>query len=289
MLFLLCIFTTIVLVGCSNEAQTSLTDIQTAYANQDYDSAIDKIEDFRTLYAEKDQKRAAEVEKIADEIEKILFENISSKSNDKEIEAACNEYLDYFSNGQYIDSVKSQLAEAIERIAIEDINTAKEYIDNKDYLEADSLLQNIINNTKVSEKTIGQAQELANSIANTVKTEKAKKAIVGTWKKQTGVCYTFQEDGSMSISLPGNYDKSAGTTLDGHEVTQILKDIEIYGRPRYGGTWEYIGQTEDYPTYRLYQQGSRYTCVIADNEVNGTLLGIQLESGLGGISILSPQ
>lgn len=276
----------LILAGCSNEAQTSLTDIQTAYANQDYDSAMDEIDNFKTLYAEKDPELLAEVEKISSNIEKSLFEKISSQNSAEDIETACNEYLDHFPNGQYIDSVNSRLAEAAERKAIEDINTAKEYIENKDYLEADNLLQNVINSTNVAEETIGQAKELADSIANRVATEKAKTAIIGTWGKATGVCYTFEEDGHMDVSIPGSYDKADGTTLDGYEVTKILKEIETYGRPIRGGTWEYMGEHEKGSLYSLFYDGSRHECLLTHVEGQGDMLIIVLASGMGEPSYL---
>ena len=157
------------------------------------------------------------------------------------------------------------------------------------------MLQNIITNTKISKQTVGQAEELANSIAKYVTVEKAKQAIIGTWKKETGVCYTFEEDGHMSVSVPGAYNPSAGTTLDGAEVRQVVSEIENYGRPLRGGTWEYL-QGEEFEKvyeeqgllggYSLYYDGSEFSCAL--KSVNGTtVMGIQLISGIGEMSFLT--
>ena len=183
--------------------------------------------------------------------------------------------------------VNASLAVFSEQQAVQDINKAKEAIQNNDFLEADSLLQSIIDNTKVSENTKKQAQEVLNPIANKVLTEKGRNAILGTWRKETGVTYTFEEDGHMSTNLSSNYNKSAGTASDGIEVSMLLSDIEDWGRCIHGGTWKYSGievyNGKVHYIYTLFYNGSMHTCVL---EENTNVLGVTLSSGIGNMSVL---
>ena len=140
----------------------------------------------------------------------------------------------------------------------------------------------------VSESTKSQAQEVLTPIVNRVITEKGKKAILGTWRKDTGVSYTFEEDGHMSVSMSSNYDSSAGTALDGREVISLLSEIEDFSRIIRGGSWEYVGtQTSDGITvyvYNLFYYSSNYTCIIGTE--SGNKMGIYLSMGIGDMSIL---
>lgn len=108
-------------------------------------------------------------------------------------------------------------------------------------------------------------------------------AIIGTWKKETGVCYIFEPDGHMSTSLSQNYDKSAGTAGDGAEVTMLLGDIEDCGRPIHGGQWKYVGVEDGVYRYTLFYNGSNHYCYLKEGTNN---LGIILESGIGEMSFL---
>ena len=92
-------------------------------------------------------------------------------------------------------------------------------------------------------------------------------AILGTWVKATGVMYTFEEGGHISVSLSSNYDKSAGTSLDGMEVTTLLKQEEEWGRTITGGQWEYVrsgvdAEGDEYFEYDLFLRSSHHQCMI---------------------------
>ncbi len=113
-------------------------------------------------------------------------------------------------------------------------------------------------------------------------------AILGTWTKDTGVSYTFESDGHMSVSMSSYYNPSAGTSLDGIEVNSLLSEIEDWGRIVRGGTWHYEGEVQSDSgllyQYGLFYDGSQWTCLIRAE--TGTPLGIALDSGIGDMSLL---
>lgn len=169
------IFTTMVLAGCSNEAQTSLTDIQTAYANQDYSSALDKIEDFNNKYAEEDKETAKKVNEIAENIENEIYKKISENEDNESIEIACNNYLSYFPEGKYKEDVNNLLAETAKKLAPERLEEAKTAIKEGDVLEADRLLDKVIeSNTEYS----AEAKEFSEKIAAQVELDTPKRLSV---------------------------------------------------------------------------------------------------------------
>lgn len=133
------------------------------------------------------------------------------------------------------------------------------------------------------------SQEVIEYIEDNVTAEKGKKAILGKWKKETGVIYTFEENGHMSVSLSSNYDNSLGTALDGSEVKSILSEIDDFGRVVRGGEWKYIGTQNDTSgsayVYSLFYQSSQYTCIIPIDD--SCKMDIYLSSGIGNISVLT--
>ena len=112
--------------------------------------------------------------------------------------------------------------------------------------------------------------------------ENLEDSILGTWVKATGVCYSFEADGHMSVYLVPDYDSSKGTTMDGKEVLSLVQEIERNSRIIRGGTWEYVGVEDGYSTYRIYYWSSNYVCAVKGEEM---LMG--LESGIGDISYLA--
>lgn len=131
---------------------------------------------------------------------------------------------------------------------------------------------------RTSTETSGNTENATNSGVQNSKT-----AIVGKWVKETGVYYTFEDGGHMSVSLSKNYDKSKGSSVDGMEVTRLLEQIEKSGRVISGGTWEYKGESGGVSTYNLYYNGSNHTCSLRND---GTLM-IALTSGVGEPNILT--
>lgn len=118
-------------------------------------------------------------------------------------------------------------------------------------------------------------------------------AILGTWVKATGVMYTFEEGGHISVSLSSNYDKSAGTSLDGSEVTTLLKQEEERGRIITGGQWKYV-QTHVNEKgikefeYDLLLRGSHHQCVVTKKD-GVDCMGVAVKSGnsiIGDVSVL---
>ena len=113
-------------------------------------------------------------------------------------------------------------------------------------------------------------------------------SIVGTWAKQTGVCYTFEPDGHMSVSIPGEYDKSGGSSLDGSEVTSLLNEINTFGHISSGGTWSYKYDHDGEPVYSIFYMGSNFECLKTTAGENQYYLIMVLESGMGDASYLYP-
>lgn len=260
-------------------------EIYQEFLDDDYYSALSLMKDFQNDYDD-NKKMMTKASKLSKEIESELYNKI--KSTDMAI-SECNTYLEFYPQGQYVSEVKESLTVYQEKQAIQDISEAKKAIQNKDFLEADSILQSIINDTTISEDTKKQAREVLNPIAGQVNAEKGKAAILGTWKKATGVTYTFEEDGHMSVSMSSNYNSSAGTTGDGMEVLSILSEIEDFSRIVRGGTWRYLGTEESDSgplyAYSLFYQSSQHICYISAKD--GTPLGICLASGLGDMSFLT--
>ena len=253
-------------------------------SNNDFQSALNYFEIFKRDYSDKN-KAISKIDELNSEIETKLYENRNFEDSGI---SNCKLYLEYYPNGKYENEIKQSLSELSEEEAVKNISRATSYIKENDVLSADSILQEIIDNTYVSENTKKQANELLKSISSKVTTAKGKKAILGTWRKDTGVSYTFEADGHMSVSMSSNYDSSAGTALDGREVISLLSEIEDFSRIVRGGSWEYVGtETSDSTTvyvYRLFYYSSEYTCIIATESDNK--MGIYLSIGIGDMSIL---
>ena len=284
-----CIIVGLIEIGEKREYQKEITaqyeKIYQEYSDKDYYSALSDIKNLRNTYAD-NKKMLVKISNLSNDIELELYEDI--KSADIAI-SDCNTYLEFYPNGKYVEEVNKLLITFSEKQAIQDINKAKVAISKNDVLEADSILQSIIDNTNVSEKTKKDAREVLKPIADKVTAEKGKKAILGTWKKESGVIYTFEENGHMSVSLSSNYDNSLGTTLDGMEVNSILSEINDFSRVVRGGTWKHIGTQNDASgsvyVYSLFYQSSQYTCIIPID--NSYKMGIYLSSGIGDMSVLT--
>lgn len=267
------------------QINTHYEEICEKYSDKDYYSALSCIKNFKDNYSD-DNKMMAKVSDLFNNIESELYNNI--KEADIAI-SECNTYLEFYPNGKYTKEVNELITVFTEKQAIQDIGKAKTAIQQNGILEADSILQSIIKNDMVSEDVKKQAKDLLNSISTRVSTEKGKKAILGKWTKETGVQYTFEEDGHMSVSMSSNYDSSMGTTADGREVISILSEIEDFSRIVRGGTWKYVGtqktDSETLYVYNLFYYSSQYVCFIPVN--NSWKMGITLSSGFGDMSILT--
>lgn len=285
----MCILLGVIKISENREYQKKLNtryeEIYQEYLDNDYYSALNDINSFKDTC--NDKKMLSKLSGLLNEIELTLYNDINSA--DIAISES-NTYLEFFPDGKYADEVTDLLTVFIEKQAVQDIDKAKKAIKENDILKAGSLLQSVIDNAKVSENTKQQAQELFDPIADKVYAEKSKKTILGTWKKETGVQYTFEENGRMSVSLSSYYDNSLGTTLDGMEVNSLLSEINEFGRIVRIGTWEYTGTESDesgtvFAFYRLFYQGSQYSCLISVDD--SRQMGIYLSSGIGDMSFLT--
>lgn len=253
------------------EANEQYDTICQLYEKGKYSSALSEMDNFRNSGLPS-KKQLRQLDKLADDIEEKLYE----WNKEEFVLSIYDTYMKYYPNGKY-------LSQMIEGKAIDNIVTAEKKIRYGKFLEAESLLKDIIMDKSVPEQYVEQAQVMLDSIEEQVGNEKGKTGILGTWRKVTGVNYTFEEDGHMSVSLSQNYDSSAGTSLDGREVISIVDEIDSWGRVVRGGTWEFLGCSDDgCPTYVLYYQSSTYVGAIVGED-----LIIGLQSGLGGTSTLS--
>ena len=254
-------------------------------SDNDLQSALSCLEDFRTDYS--DNKKA---DSMIGELNKTLEMKLYERRNleDGGI-SACELYLEYYPNGEYENEINKSLAYLSEKEAVKNIRKATEYIQKNEVLEADSILGEIVSDKYVSEDTKRQANALIESISDEVTAAKGKEVILGTWQKETGVLYTFEENGHMSVSLSSDYNNSTGTVWDGMEVNSLLSEIRDFSRVVRGGTWEYIGTQSNGSgtayTYSLVYYGSRYECIILTDNIGR--MGIYLSGGIGDMSILT--
>lgn len=260
-------------ISSSLEANEQYDAICELYSQGNYDSALYEMYNLKE-WGSPSKKQLSALDEMTDDIEEKLFE----LSQEEEFAlSACDTYLEHYPHGKYL----SQIAE---KKAICNLGNAILSIDSGKYIEAASLLEEVIKRKSTPQQYTEKAQTLLDSIESQVEVEKGNKEILGTWMKATGVIYTFEENGSMSVSLSEYYDSSAGTALDGREVLSIVDEIGRWGRVIRGGTWKCIGYADGIPTYTLYYQSSSHVCVIVDNE-----LRVILESGLGDVSFLTKE
>lgn len=258
-------------ISASIEANKQYDAICQLYEQGKYSSALYEMDDFRN-FGSPSKKQLSELDKLTDDIEEKLYE----LNKEEFVLSVCDTYLQYYPNGKY-------LSQMVEGKAIDNIASAEKKIRYGKFLEAESLLEEVIKDKSTPQQYTEQAQAMLDSIAMQVEKEKGKKEILGTWRKVTGVNYTFEEDGHMSVSLSQYYDSSAGTSMDGREVISIVDEIDRWGKVIRGGTWEFVGYSDDgCPTYVLYYQSSTYVGAIVGKD-----LIIGLQSGLGGTSTLS--
>lgn len=259
-------------------------DIYAEYENEEYYSALSQIDSFKKRHGD-NKKMMNKISDLSNDIESELYNKIKSASMAL---SECNTYLEFYPDGKYSKEVNELLTAFSEKQAVLDIGEARKAINNNEFVKADSLLQSIIDNTKVSESTKNQAREVLKPIENQVLAEKGKTKILGTWHKATGVSYTFEADGHMSTNLSSNYNQSAGTAGDGLEVRMLLGDIEDFGRCAHGGTWSYVrsekNDEDTYYYYNLFYNGSMHSCIISESK---GALGVILSSGFGEMSVLT--
>lgn len=286
---LICILIGVLTISDSHkyneELNSKYEEICQYISDNNYQSALNCLEIFKKDYSDK-KKAVSKINELNSDIEIKLYE--SRNFEDSGI-ANCELYLEYYPNGKYENEIKQSLLELSEKEAVKNIDKATSYIQKNDVLNADSILQEIVNNTYVSEDTKKQANDLINSISSKVADAKGKTAILGTWKKETGVQYIFEDNGHMSVSLSSDYNNQLGTTLDGMEVNSLLSEINDFSPVVRGGTWKYIGTdtngSEPVYTYSLFYYGSQYRCIIPVD--SAYKMGIYLSSGIGDMSILT--
>lgn len=288
---IICFITSIFIL--SHIANTN-ANIQNYYAriqqntkNGNYEKALNDIESFSANYGRK-AKLAQKASQLKADVEEKAYKNIVDNDEDDKKVTACNKYISYFPNGKYTAKVKKTLADTSIKVAKKNIDKAQENISNGEFISANNLLQQVVNDKNITQQDIKEeAQKLSKSISRQVKNEIAKDYIVGSWIKSTGVCYTFEPNGHMSVSMSEKYDASKGNSLDGFEVNTLLREISTYGRIIRGGTWKYEGLTDkDLYSYSLHYDGGFYSCVIGENEELGEVLGIGSALSKNQISVL---
>lgn len=262
----------------TEDARNSYNKILKYYNKDEPWSALNEIENFNKRHSNTSKSITEKVQELYDKIEVELYEETK---NEDEVFDATVDYMEYFPNGKYIDEVKDTHIAARKKQVSEWLESAKKHIEKGEYSDADFCLKNIIGSEYASAEVVSQAKKLSQSIEKQVAIEEAMTAIIGTWKKDTGVCYTFEEGGHMSVSLNSSYDSSKGNSSDYRELKSLLSEIEDWGEVIRGGTWKYIGDREGYHTYSLFYYGSEYLCVI-----KGKAMGITLASGIGDVSNL---
>lgn len=152
-------------------------DIQTEYNNGNYSGAITEIERFNKLYADENTKLNDKVTALSEQVEEKIFLEISAAKDDTGIETACRQYINYYPNGKHIAEANTILAETSERLAPQRIQQAKTLIssgDGDDILEANRLLEQVINDKNVSSQYINEASKLAKNIEKRVAYETAE-------------------------------------------------------------------------------------------------------------------
>ncbi|MGM9552638.1 MAG: hypothetical protein ACI3XA_10330 [Clostridia bacterium] len=237
--------------------------------HDDYRNTLEDIEEFSETYSNK-KRYIKKINALKEDVEEDLYTELLNCNDDEyEINRFYDVYMDYYPNGKYVDD----FVEAQREMAIKNLNSAKKFIEDGGYIFADECLKDIEKNVNADEKTKSEAKKLAKSI-------ESKVAIIGTWKKATGVQYTFEGDGHMSVSMP-SYNAYNGTFRDSLEVKDLLDEIDDFGRIVRGGTWEYIDEIDGIYAYSLYYNGS-YFYMYEDEGI----LGIKLQSGLGEMSYL---
>ena len=265
-----------------NEVDAVYDGILAELEDNDFYMALSDLEDFRDDYADISDRYSEK----ADELEEVITTKMYNERDSEDFDISdCETYLEFYPNGRYVYDMKQSL----ENHALSYIEMAERDIKNDDVLTAYDKLEKIIGNIYVSEDTKTHAEEIKNSIVHKVAREKADNIIVGTWKKPTGVIYTFEKGGHMSANLLKDYDQSAGSAFDGSEVKGLLGEIDLYGRAIRGGTWKYLNLEKrngiNYAFYELNFYGSSYYC-FADID-NPSKLGIALKLFPNEVSVLT--
>lgn len=147
---LICILIGVLTISDSHkyneELNSKYEEICQYISDNNYQSALNCLEIFKKDYSDK-KKAVSKINELNSDIEIKLYE--SRNFEDSGI-ANCELYLEYYPNGKYENEIKQSLLELSEKEAVKNIDKATSYIQKNDVLNADSILQEIVNNTYVS-------------------------------------------------------------------------------------------------------------------------------------------
>ena len=155
----------------NREIKAAYSEIQSTYEEGDYVEVLNMISDFNKTYNGKNKNLTEETNNILQKVEEELYKKLSNNDDYKEVKRLCSKYLESYPEGKYVESVTKMLSESSEKLALEEINTAKEKIRSGELAEAKSMLDNIVSNDSISENITSQAQKLINTIKNTPATD----------------------------------------------------------------------------------------------------------------------
>ena len=146
-------------------------DTYQAFLNGEYYSVISDIKKFNESADKENNTLSKKYEDLYKQTEAKIYDSIFSSSDNEEVATLCSNYIEYFPNGIHISEVDKKYAEILNVLTPIKINEAKQSIDKGDYLEADGILNSIVNNDKISKQYIDEAQIIKNNISEIVKYE----------------------------------------------------------------------------------------------------------------------
>ncbi len=143
-------------------------EIYQEFLDGEYYSALIGIDEFQKSRDHENQTLSKKYSDLYQQIEEKIYGNIFSSTDATEIETFCRNYIEYFPNGAHITEVNKKYSEILNTLAPIEIKEAIQNISNGEYLEADRILNSIVNNDKISKEYIDEAQSIKDSISEIV-------------------------------------------------------------------------------------------------------------------------
>ena len=142
-----------------------------AFLNGEYYSVISDIKEFNESANKENNTLSEKYEDLYQQTEAKIYDSIFSSTDNEEVATLCGNYIEYFPNGIHISEVDKKYAEILNVLAPMKINEAKQSIDKGEYLEANRILNSIVNNDKISKQYINEAKGIKNNISKIVEYE----------------------------------------------------------------------------------------------------------------------
>ena len=202
-ILIIIVATIILLLKGSNPSKAMYNEIQELYDDQDFVSAAKKMQEFMDDFGGQDEDVDADIVYLNTKIE-ISLANLSVQNDNYK---ACNTYLEFYPNGEYIEDVKKAYTKI-------QLATAKEYEANGEFDMAIHYLEDALNKGAPSSLYGKEAKNIKDKINNNRATSASQKLSSSTIGYQNMVNRNNKLYWIYSLQCPHCYEMNDYSLFD---------------------------------------------------------------------------